>query len=605
MKLNKVYIIPVIAVGTALALYVIAHVFMGPAPYVWKPGDGLRYKVLTTDVFSADIPGTKSLHKRFELKGILNMRIFDVKKDRVRVAFQIEPVAISVEGQRDTGAEKLYSTIFTANISSEGEFLDFNFSNEISPDDEKNIINTIRAYQCIIRKGFLSSWTIEESDANGTAAISYHADKGTILKRKKTYVSLLSRDDTPNNDSKIDVKNSDFTASYDEKGSWLSRMEGGELLAFSSGGNIYLKTSNHVYLERIYGDADTSAGIWDENLDFNGMIARWSQSPKNMVSLATQVERAKLQSKTGNVTPELYFTGIFNKHKTFSSSAISDLMEYIRLYPEMSDRLPEYLLTHSLNAQQRAMVTHALGRVGHAEAQKALIHIINGREFQKDNRVQAVMAFSNISVPEKASIATLWETTRQTDQDIASTAVLSLGSIACSLGHSNDNSVQMQSSVIKQRLESDLKSVQDTRMRVALIHAAGNTGDGDFIKPLSSFLKDESPNVRSSAVSALANFTDGDVDGILSEKLKSEENISVRGSIVSSLEQRKPVQETVSTVLEQIGSEDNDIVRGEMYRYLAKNRDFPGVRDKLVSLKNTESSLEHRKTIIRALNSGK
>jgi len=50
----------------------------------------------------------------------------------------------------------------------------------------------------------------------------------------------------------------------------------------------------------------------DKGLDLDEMIARWAQSPKNMISLALQGERAKTTAqKTGNVTPEFYFTGIF------------------------------------------------------------------------------------------------------------------------------------------------------------------------------------------------------------------------------------------------------------------------------------------------------
>ncbi len=608
MDINKKkFVLPVLAVSVVFVLAAVKWFFFSPEKFTWQEGDRISYSINTTDVISAGIPGAGDLYKRITLSGILNMRLLEVRDGRVRAAIQISPVRIKVGPQEIPAIENIYSNLFFAEISDQGEFLNFDFSNEIAPDDENNLINTVRSLQFVIKNGFSKEWNFREKDANGTAEVNYTAEEHIIRKRKQSYISLRPSADQSSSDTKIDIKNSLYTANYDSSSSWISEMNGQELLVFISGNNTFLKTSSRISLKKLASIQDPSLAIWNDGLSFGEMRSRWSSLPKNRISFAMASEQLKIRQKIGNKKLDEYLKDFFSTHNSFRSAALTDIVNYLRAFPGESAMVPDLLLTMKLNQQQRAILTHALARAAHPEAQNALVRIMRSPAFLKENRVQAVIAFSDIPLPQKSSVSSLWETynDRGAGKEISDTAILSLGSISKTFGRSESEKDRDLSDEIKERIGADLKSVSDMNRQVALLHAACNTGDDAFIEPVSSFFSNDNPNIRSSAASSLAHLPSGKVDDILCAQLNSEKDINVRGSLVSALEQREPTDQSVGTVLNQIGNEENEIVRGEMYNYLLKNREKPGVREKLAELKKTESSLACRLIINRALNSKK
>lgn len=607
MSINRKYYLPVLFIAAVLILFVLKVFFPGPEAFAWHEGERLSYAIYTSDVVSAEVPGAGSMHKRIALEGTLNMRLLEVKGDRIRAAIQISPVKVKVGAQEVPDAGKIYSTLFFAEITSEGKFLNFDFSNEIAADDEKNIINTVRSFQCIIEKGFSKSWKLKEDDVNGTASVRYTAEDGVIKRVKESYISVLSTADQDSSDTKIEVKNSTYIVKYDKNSSWISETNGQELLAYVSGKNVFLKTSTRISLKKLSDIQDPSLAIWGDGLSYGAARSLWSSLPKNRISFAMASEQMKIRQKIGNKKLDEYLKDFFSKHKNFTSSALTDIVDYLRAFPEESAKVPDLLLSLTLNQQQRAILTHALARAAHPEAQDALSRIMKGPAFLKENRVQAVIAFADIPVPQKNSVNSLWETynNKAAGKEISDTAILSLGSISKTFNKSESDEDRELSDDIKKRIGADLKSVTDMGRQVALLHAACNTGDNSFIDPVSSFLSNDNPNIRSSAAASLSRLPSEKVDEILCEQLVSEKNINVRGSVVTALEQREPTEQAVKTVLGQIGNEENEIVRGEMYNYLMKNREKPEVKEKLVELKKTESSLACRKIITRALISNK
>jgi len=604
---RKKYILPVVIAVAVLVLPVAKWFFSGPEAFTWKEGDRLSYSISISDVVFAEVPGAADLYKRISLTGTLNMRLLEVKNDRIRAAIQIYPVKVKIGPQEIPDAEKIYSALFFTEISKEGEFLNFDFNNEIASDDEKSVMNTVRSFQCVIEDGFLKNWTVKEKDSNGTASVHYTAEDCLIKKRKESYISVHPSAAQDSSDTKIEVKNSSYIVKYDKNSSWISEMNGQELLAFVSGKNVFLKTSTRINLKKLADISDPSLAVWGDGLNYGAIKSRWSSLPKNRISFAMASEQMKIKQKIGNKKFDQYLKEFFSTHQKFTSSALTDIVDYLRAFPEESAMVPDLLLSLKLNQQQRAILTHALARAAHPEAQDALTRIMKGAGFLKENRVQAVIAFADIPVPQKNSVNALWETYNNTSAggEISNTAILSLGSISKTFSGSEEDRDKELSEEIVNRIKADLQSVTDTGRQAALLHAACNTGDNDFIKPVSSFFSNENPNIRSSAAASISRLPSEEVDQILCEQLNSETDINVRGSIVTALTNREPTDESVKTVIEQVGREDNEIVRGSMYNYLMKNRDNPGVKEKLLELKKTESSLACRKIINRALNTKK
>ncbi|MCP4129848.1 MAG: HEAT repeat domain-containing protein [bacterium] len=605
MKQRKIFLTMILAAGVLIMGFLLVRYLNKPRPFHWEKDARLMYRIKTTNVIHANIPipGSRPLRKRLTLKGILNMRILEVSPERILAVLQLSPVTVKADGVPQTDAGKLYSHYFFAHISPQGEFLRFDFNSGISPDDEKNMSNIIKTFQCIITEKSSSQWDGLENDTHGRVAVNYSVEKDSILKKKSSYEQIINRDGQVDGEAAIKILRSEYKAAYSEKETWLSTMEGKELLGFLSDGKMYLKISSRVSLKKIPFNPNPNLALWHD-LDYYDITKQWSGKPKNTISLALYTERKGLRNRIGNSTIESYLKTIFKKHMAFTSAAIKEIAEYIKLYPEEALKIPPFLLSQELNVHQRAMLTHALAKVGHDRAQEALVIIMEDKVFKKDNRVQAVMAFASISRPKDESISSLWEMYDQEDQDkdLASTAILSLGSIAGTLEKNPNEAGEDRSREIKQRIDTGLSSEENLNKRIALIYAAGNTGDTSFVEPISSFFNAENPNVRSTAAASLTHLKNEEVDTILCDQLTKEENINVRGSLVTALYKREPTEQSVGMVLEQVAVEENDIVRGGMYRYLLKNRNKPGVKEALVELKKTERAMEHRRLINRALN---
>ncbi len=183
--------------------------------------------------------------------------------------------------------------------------------------------------------------------------------------------------------------------------------------------------------------------------------------------------------------------------------------------------------------------------------------------------------------------------------------MLSLGRIAGRLSKTNTEEYENVTYDIKSRIRSELSSAEDGGKLTAAIYAAGNTYDEDFIDPISDCFKSDTPMVRSAAAQSLALYKDENVETILTDELTRDDNINVRTSIVKAMHGRHVTDESIEKICEEIQIEDNDIVRGEMYRFLMKNRKRAGVRDTLRKMQKTERSLENRRIISRALASRK
>jgi hypothetical protein len=580
-------------------------------PLRWEKGAGQMYKVGIRTVMFASHPSVRSMRNSFELYGILNFRTCSIKSGIIKAGFQLSDLTVRRGVAEDKTARSLYSQLFFADFGKDGRLLDFYFSNEVAPDDERVLADIIRSFQLIVKETVFSSWETEEENIHGTFTSKYREDNGKVKKQKLEYLTVRNIKGEKLEDT-ISIKNSKVTFEYDNDVSWIKNAEGNELIVFHSEDKSYLKVSSTVKLRSIEFDPDTGLAIWDGKSTAEKLVAEWGKLPKNNISIGERSEKHALSAKFGNKTLSQVASELFAKHKNFNVQCIHELMEFLELHPEAALQFPEYLREHRLNSTQQIMLVHALERTGSDKAQTALSGIMLGTDFSKESRVQAAIAFGNIRKPTGESVNSLWEAyesgSRKDDRNagtISSTALLSLGSMARNLERSKDEELSGRSQSIKNKISTDLETDQDLNTTVALLHAAGNTADEEMIKNIRPYFENKNPRIRGVAINSLVYMDDSRVYDILTEKIGSESDINVREVIVNTMYRKDATEETVSAVIENIPSEENDIVRGSMYRYLLKNRDFPGVKNALKEMLESEKSTEHRKIITRALRTKK
>lgn len=609
MNIKKISIIAVVLIIIAAAVYSLLP--SSVSPITWQNGARQMYRLDIRTIMSGSYPSMKSLNRAFELRGILNFRIYGIDGNRIRAGFQLSNLAIKRGIMEDKAAEKIYSGLFFADFSRDGGLLEFKFSNEISAEDERIMSDIIQSFQLVVKDSIFDKWSVEEKNINGAYKAQYSAEEGRISKIKKKYTAVTdTAGNTPG--ERIEIKKSGMQFAYGSHGSWISSAEGNDLMVFYSGDNPYLKVSSTFKLSAVDYNPDKSLAIWGGGKSSEDMIAEWGSLPKNQLSLDKKSEADALRDKFGNKTLQNVAGELFKKYRAFDVKCIQELLEYLELHPEAALQFPDYLRDKKLNPVQQVMFIHALERNGSENSQKAISEIMLGSEFSGESRTQAAVAFGSISEPTQESIKSLWDayetSYRKGDTNaykISSTAVLALGSMAKNLENSENEEYSGLSKSIKHRISADLETKKDLNTTVALLHAAGNTADEDMLEDISPYFEDNNPRVRSVAISSLTNMDDSKVYDILTEKLDSENDINVRETIVNIMYRKEPTEETIKSVIDKIPSEENDIVRGSMYRYLMKNREMPGVKDALSEMLKAETSAEHRKIISRALYSKK
>ncbi|MBN2041635.1 MAG: hypothetical protein JW864_16485 [Spirochaetes bacterium] len=582
-------------------------------PLKWEKDARQMYSVDIRTVMLASHPSVHNMRNSFELHGILNFRIYSIDNGIIKAGFQFSDIAVRRGVFEDKRAQELYSNLFFTDFAPDGRVLDFKFSNEIAPDDEQILSDIIKSFQLIVKDAFFSSWETDEENINGAFRAEYKEKDSAVTKQKLEYLTVKNIKGEELDDN-ISIKNSELKFEYNKNTSWIQKAEGNELLVFNSGDDSYLKVSSTVKLLAAAYNPDTNLAIWDDGKTIEQTVAVWQSLPKNQISIGEKSQKDTLKAKFGNRTLDQVADSLFEKYKSFNVQCIQELMQYLELHPESALDFPEYLREKKLNPTQQIMLVHALERNGSERSQTALSDIMLGSDFSRESRTQAAVAFGNIRKPSGEAISSLWEAYESGNRKdaldknagtISSTAVLALGSMAKNLGKSKNENFINKSESIKEKISADLEDKKDLNTTVALLHAAGNTADREMIGNISPYFDNKNPRIRAVAIYSLTNMDDSRVYDILTEKIYSETDINVRESIVNTMYRKEATEDTINAVIKNIPSEENDIVRGSMYRYLSKNRDFPGVKNALKEMLNNETSTEHRKIITKALRTKK
>lgn len=317
-------------------------------------------------------------------------------------------------------------------------------------------------------------------------------------------------------------------------------------------------------------------------------------------------ELAAIKKNYGSPDLNQVMDSLFKKNIKFNMQCVNEIHKYLNLFPEAAGEIPDFLLK-GLSLDQRAMLVNALQSNKSVYSQKALLRIIKGGEFPPESRVQSAIAMGDITKPGADIIQGLllmyYKRDNSSDLSVklSDTSLLSLSRIAGAMSHGKSREDAAVVFEIKKKIEAEFSNAADPGHLSTVIYAAGNTGDKNFIGPISDCFQSEASVVRSAVAQSLSLINDKKIDSILAGQLKIEGEISVKSNIVKSLYDMKTSDKAVETVCEKIQNEENEIVRGEMYRFLLKNRKRSGVMDVLRKMMVSESSMENRDIISRAL----
>ena len=428
-----------------------------------------------------------------------------------------------------------------------------------------------------------------------------------LSNKKRNTLELSENGGFKNIIKSISIKKSVIDCGYGYPDTWLNNLKSDELSVFyKDNSNVAFKVSSAVSLEKIPYNPDRNISLWKNDRNPDADIAEWNSKPVERFSISKKRELDALSRYYGGLDFKNIVNKILIKNRKFNANGVNGILRYLNILPEAAAEIPG-LLSKDLKVDQRAMLVNALQCNKSGYAQRALLKIIQGREFPSDSRLQSAIAAGDINKPDAGIITGLFSVfyNRNNNPDInrklSDTAIISLGRISRTLSQSKNQDDVKTVKEINNKISAEFIKPGDTGLLTSVIYAAGNTGDKDFIDRISGYLQHQTPLVRSAAAQSLSLFNDEGIDRLLTDKLKLENDIAVRTNIVKSLYDLKVSDESLETVCDRIQSEQNDIVKGEMYLFLIKNRDRPGIKDVLGKMLMKERSLENRDMISRAI----
>jgi HEAT repeat protein len=582
VKRRYIYIALAIAAG---ALFT-GLSFKKSEPLRWDTTDRQSYAITATTVAQA-VSDVSKYNQRIDLKGTLNMRVCEVTDENVTAAFQFSPVKIEISGVTNPQLEKSVSSLFFADMTREGKFLNFRFNvKEVSLEESHAISDILRSIEFVVKKyAFLGSTSVETEDTDGSFKVRYAYGK-QIGKVKKSY--------THNKGNTADIKRSKGTAEYDRQHSWITRGEYSDFVVYYSQKKAMLKVSCRTNIS-LTDTPELPLAIWSDTIDSRSSffasettLTKTTEEPALVSALTIPLSQFKIQAAE-----------LLMKNTKYDGRCLESLIRLIKSCPEAADYIPTLLQGAQLNAIQKVMLVHALERTGTPAAEKNLVRIMREPLCGEEARMQAVVGLGTFAAAGTDTTDALWLMFKgKDDVQLRNAAVLSLGVIA-------KDAAGDQPERIKDKIRNGLASASDDSEKSALLFAAGNTADTGMIPVIEKGLADGKPNIRSSAAGALSYMEDKEVTPILSDMLKNEENPNVRSTIASTLYKKAADDNTVESVITALKKEDNENVRAQMYRYLLKNRDEDGVKDELTKMLPNENSLANRNIIITALGTQK
>lgn len=577
-----------IALFVAVAVLVTGVSVRKHAPLHWNVGDRQSYKIEASSVAESASSDLLRLNQRIDLRGILNMRVCEITGDRIVAAFQFSPVEISISGNANPHLEKCASSLFFADMSSDGRFLTFRFNGkDTSAEDSHALSGILRSVEFVVKKySLFGSAVVGSEDVDGTFSVRYVYGK-TIEKTMQSY--------TPRKDNTASIKRSKGTGSYDQHHSWIICGEYSDFIVYYSRKKAMLKVSSRTKIA-ITDTPSLPLAIWNEAIDY---------SSRDLVceSISSRSEEASAQLASAmTISLDEFRTqadAIFLAFKKYDPDCLARLIRLIASCPEAADYIPSMVEGLKLNTIQKIMLVHALERTGTSSAEKNLVRIMREPKCGIESRMQATVGLGTFTSVTSETTSSLWNIfTGSEDSQLRNAAVLSMGAIA-------KDGTGDEPAKIKDKIRSGFSSAHDSNEKTALLFAAGNTADTGMIPLIEEGLVDNRANVRAAAAGALSYMDDKESNPILSSQLQSESNPNVRTAIVSTLYKKSADDDTIGSTITALKKETNENVRGEIYHYLLKNRDADGVKEELSAMLPNEKSISNRNLIITALGTGK
>lgn len=536
------------------------------------------------------------------ISGTLNMRVFIID-GKLEGAFHYIPSEVLANGQRDILLEEFYAIPFYINLSNFGAFDSFAFPESITTTDTDKFKQLVYGLETILPPN-QSQYTAVQKDQMGNHLVKYTRKMDKAVKQKLTY----TKGKNPGNralQQQVDIKSSHFDFAPDKKGCWLEYLKGKEELKVSVGNDSSAFVTNAVVSislkKRPYISQDTVfwASSSPEDL-LKSYASRTWKKPLREIRKESALDKV-LHSKTH--TLESLLASILNDDE----NTIKLLERYLETHTDEISRIPDLIFSNELNDKTVAETILALGRIGSPEAQKALIEIWNNPAVDEGDRMQTLLAFTNLEKPptEEVFNALLFNIedvqSGVPNPDLITTPVLVCGVIVKNIRDTHpDKARKLNQSIIDQ-----LNNAANKDQTKILLLALGNSRAEGNVEIIEEYIHNDDPILRETAVRISGRYQSEQLARVLLEILPDEKEPILQVGILESLRKQPLDLNDIYTIRDLLNTSPDNEVRAAAIETLGAQKSLNPTEIKEI-LKNSyqqETSRENLKKIIRALNS--
>jgi HEAT repeat protein len=391
--------------------------------------------------------------------------------------------------------------------------------------------------------------------------------------------------------------NASYTGGFDLREGRLIYLKGTETQRFAVAGHDVGQSKTSLRSDFIKSEKIAPTELQSLRLAGADRQARGGNSlSARQTSPATEI--AFQQKYLGDATLASLLAAL---DRSGSTEGESDTQLYLKvraliyLQPEMSQELGRLLQAGDAPTHRTATLISALGAVGHAEAQAALISAIKARIRDEEMLERLFVALDKCDSPSESTEEALRELMRNNaSESIGAAAAQALGGVARKLGRTFP---ERASSVIDLLIEHLAASTSKDRTNVALLALAA-TGSERTLSIVAPFLHAQEPDIRATAVAALRSYDAGDADALLLQVLESDPDASVRLESASALTERAITDKSFDAQRKLFATEKDTYVRLALVNNLWQVRStFPRVLEILKRAGQQDPSKEVQQAV--------
>ncbi|MBU0505491.1 MAG: HEAT repeat domain-containing protein [bacterium] len=567
----------------------------------FKSGDKLDYDISANmDLDLAILSQNKNTQTLIE--GSLHLLALKSKNQSTTIKAQFSDLEYIINEKHDRLRAKNLSQPLFFDITNDCHVSHFRFSKNITKTDALIVKNIIQEMQLNLPDDQkTNSWETRQTNTMGTYTAHYAIEAAddtnvTLQKNKQKYTAINTQ--MPNAQTTSDIKSSHFEITLSRQTPWIESMIGTEELLVQNNNEPFMKAITHFKITLTnYGFQDVLNQPLSE--DAHTTLEEFEKQPQKKDYQAVYPIDNIQNRDWDSILSE--FSASMNADTPADKRKALDLMvQYVNHVKGGAQSLIQAIKEGSLEKAHQSRAFLALELAGNNEAQTALSQVIDNEQFDNMNRMRAMIALQDVPSPKPEAVQTLFDQANlfgstENNQDIASTALLTLGTLA----GKNKNTQPEYLSQVKNTVLKSLETETNPDNKALYLTALGNTKDPDLSTTVSSYLDDASDMVRSAAAKTLGSMPTPENEITLNTQLTTETSSDVKLWTLKSLNKyENPSQDTLSTIARTVHNEPNKILRKEMIKILGKQaKKNQDARDALVDLQKTESNNQNLELI--------